>query len=254
MQILPVIDLLDGQVVRGVAGRREAYRPIVSQLFPSESSRPVAEPLAVARAFRHHFGLSELYVADLDAIAGRDPALGLHKQLLRDGFELWLDAGLGDAGRNLDLAQSVGVGTLIAGLESLTGPEELRGLMERFGSSLVFSLDLLAGKPMARADAWFAADAWSIARQAIDLGVERILVLDLAGVGVGEGSKTADLCARLRTDYPRLHIATGGGVRGPDDLRQLQEMGVDEVLVASALHDGRLTRLDIEIIFVGRAS
>ena len=35
MQVLPVIDLLQGVVVRGVAGRRETYRPIESQICAS---------------------------------------------------------------------------------------------------------------------------------------------------------------------------------------------------------------------------
>ena len=36
-----------------------------------ESTRHRRRPIAVAEAFRAHFGLSELYLADLDAIAGR---------------------------------------------------------------------------------------------------------------------------------------------------------------------------------------
>src|SRR5437868_13104425 len=75
MPILPVIDLMGGQVVRGVAGRREAYRPMVSTLTDS------SDPLAVACAFRKRFGFEELYLADLDAIAGGEPASALYKQL-----------------------------------------------------------------------------------------------------------------------------------------------------------------------------
>src|SRR5205085_9347687 len=60
--LLPVIDLMQGEVVHGIAGRREEYRPIVSILAES------TKPLAVARAFREEFGFNELYLADLDAI------------------------------------------------------------------------------------------------------------------------------------------------------------------------------------------
>ena len=94
--ILPVLDLMHGQIVRGIAGRRDAYRPIVSRLTDS------AEPLAVARAFRSHFGFTEFYLADLDAIQHGQPALAIHDQLQQDGFRLWIDAGLctdGDADR-----------------------------------------------------------------------------------------------------------------------------------------------------------
>ena len=74
------------------------------------------------------------------------------------------------------------------------------------------------------------------------LGVRRMIVLDLARVGIGEGTGTEKLCARLTAAHPSLEVIAGGGVRGPEDLRRLTGCGVRTALVASALHDGRLTR------------
>src|SRR5437868_5115866 len=88
MPILPVMDLLRGQVVRAVAGRRAEYRPIVSRLAAS------ADPVAIAHAFRARLGVEELYIADLDAIGGAAPALPLFRSLAAAGFQLWVDAGL----------------------------------------------------------------------------------------------------------------------------------------------------------------
>ena len=68
MQIIPVLDLLGGVVVRGLAGQRDSYQPINSQLVNS------AEPLAVAQAFQHKLGLQRFYVADLDAIEHDQPS------------------------------------------------------------------------------------------------------------------------------------------------------------------------------------
>ena len=59
--------------------------------------------------------------------------------------------------------------------------------------------------------------------------------------GVSGGIGTEELCARLKRTYPEVQITAGGGVRGIDDVRRLVEIGVDRVLVASALHDGRIT-------------
>jgi phosphoribosylformimino-5-aminoimidazole carboxamide ribotide isomerase len=42
-------------------------------------------------------------------------------------------------------------------------------------------------------------------------------------------------------------VLAGGGVRDLDDLRQLAEFGCDGALVASALHDGRLTAADVAV-------
>jgi phosphoribosylformimino-5-aminoimidazole carboxamide ribotide isomerase len=241
MRILPVMDLMNGQVVRGIAGRRNEYQPIVSGIVGS------TEPRAVARAFREHFGLSELYVADLDAIAGRPLDQAALIDLLDDGFQLWVDAGVGPGGKRLTSLAVLGVAAIIAGLESLSGPEELVTMVERLPrGNLVFSLDLRDGKPIAR-ESW-GTDPWLIARQAVRIGVRRVLVLDLSGVGVGQGVATARLCARLRETFPHVQIATGGGVRGLEDLQSLRQTGVDAALVASALHDGRLTRADIEAV------
>ena len=241
MRILPVLDLMHGQVVRGVAGRRQEYRPIVSKLANS------ARPLDLARAFRDRFGLSELYLADLDAIAGNPPALPLFGELLDQGFVLWVDAGVDRWLRPLNLLADIGVQSIILGLESLPGPGHLQQAIEKYGSArIVFSLDLLAGRPLGN-DTWNLPDAWVIAQQSVrQAGVRRIIVLDLAAVGVGQGTPTTELCCRLRTAFPDLEISTGGGVRDLSDLRGLQQAGVDNVLVASALHDGQWTKNDIK--------
>ena len=80
---------------------------------------------------------------------------------------------------------------------------------------------------------------------ALTCGVKRMIVLDLADVGVHQGPRTEVLCRRLRHQHPDLELTAGGGVRGPDDLNRLKECGVNLVLVASALHDGRLTGADL---------
>ena len=70
--------------------------------------------------------------------------------------------------------------------------------------------------------------------------------LDLARVGVAEGIATGALCRTLLQRFPNLRLITGGGVRSVDDLRAAEALGVEAVLVASALHDGRLGPEDVE--------
>jgi phosphoribosylformimino-5-aminoimidazole carboxamide ribotide isomerase len=230
MRVVPVLDFMGGVVVRGIGGRRSEYRPIVSRLTSS------SEPIAVAETFREQFGLTELYLADLDAIAGKPPALALFRALHSRGFSLWVDAGLRFASESLPLAED-GVERIVAGLETLAGPDELTNL----GDRAVFSLDLKSGRPLG-----WGGDAWDIATMAIQRGVRRLLVLDLAQVGEGRGTGTETLCQRLVQSYAEVEISAGGGVRGIGDLTCLRACGVAAVLVASALHDGRLTRADIE--------
>jgi phosphoribosylformimino-5-aminoimidazole carboxamide ribotide isomerase len=239
MRVVPVIDLMDGHVVHGIAGRRHEYRPIVSRLAGS------CRPLDVARAFRDHLGLAEQYLADLDAIAGASPAISTYDEIRSQGIRLWVDAGVRDAMEASSLAKA-GVDRVVLGLETIRGPAVLEEACATLGAGrIIFSLDLREGRPLCEPSSWRKADPWSIAEQAIAIGVRRLLVLDLARVGVGGGTGTEELCARLAAVHPEGELASGGGVNGIADLERLRTCGVKTVLVASALHDGRLRREDL---------
>jgi phosphoribosylformimino-5-aminoimidazole carboxamide ribotide isomerase len=239
LRVVGVLDLRGGEVVRGIGGRRDEYRPAVSRLTSS------CRPLDVARAFREHLGLSELYLADLDALAGAEPAWTTFAELRADGFLLWVDAGVRDAAGARRLA-ACGVETVVAGLETVAGPAALAEMAGELGPRLVFSLDLKDGTPLATAG-WEGGDAWSMAVQAVRLGVRRLLVLDLARVGSGAGPGHRELCRRLAAAHPEVEVGAGGGVRGRADLDLLGACGVRAVLVASALHDGALRREDLAL-------
>ena len=53
MLAIPVLDVLNGVIVRGVGGRRNEYRPVESVLTQS------ARPLDVAQAFRDRLSLTD---------------------------------------------------------------------------------------------------------------------------------------------------------------------------------------------------
>ena len=245
MRIVPVLDLMQGVVVRGVAGRRDEYRPIESRLCRD------AQPLTVMRALRDVFGLESFYVADLDAILGGEPSWDLYRRLLDDHVELWIDAGVATFERASALAEFTHAGQrlsrVIVGLESLATPADLSTFARVLGSDqAVFSLDLKQGRPMTSVAAWNSLEPIEIAQQAIDAGFRRLIILDLAGVGMAGGVPTLDLCHALRRLDDQLEIITGGGVRGVDDIRAAIDAGCDALLVASALHDGRLTPVELQ--------
>ena len=144
MQVIPVIDLMHGQVVRGVGGRREQYRPIESVLAAD------ARPTTVARALADG-GFCETYVADLDAILGRQPAWEIYEQLIAAGLEPWVDAGVSSPQRARQLADfrtiGRGLAAVVAGLESAGDPGMLAEIFAIVGPArLIFSLDLKQGR------------------------------------------------------------------------------------------------------------
>jgi phosphoribosylformimino-5-aminoimidazole carboxamide ribotide isomerase len=222
---IPVLDVLNGHVVRGVGGRRSEYRPIVSRLTSS------TDPVEVARALIEAFHPSELYLADLDAIAGAPPAVATYLAVRELGVRLWVDAGVRDG----DGAKAIATAgcDVVAGLETVPGPEALRQIVDAVGPEwVVFSFDLRDGVPL--------RDWPNPVAATVELGITRLIVLDLARVGGGAGTGTDELCRELASNYPQVDVIAGGGVAGPEDLNRVRACGVRGVLVASALHDGRI--------------
>lgn len=242
VNVLPVIDLMGGAVVRGVAGQRDEYRAVESVLAAD------ARPETVATAFVEQFGFRDAYVADLDAIAGRPPALATYEALEAIGLRLTIDCGIGSVD---DLI--IGLGnpsrTVVVGLESLRSAATLSQLSSALGTGRgVFSLDMKQGRPLTGIDEWASLSPLSIADLAIEAGFSCLIALDLASVGVGGGPSVTDLCRQLRERYPKIELISGGGVRQAGDVRALCDAGCDRVLVASALHDGSLTVNQLQAI------
>jgi phosphoribosylformimino-5-aminoimidazole carboxamide ribotide isomerase len=248
MRVIPVIDLMNGQVVRGVAGRRSEYRPIESQIAVD------ARPATIARAFVEHFGFDAVYVADIDAIQGGPPNLEAWEAIKDAGLTLWLDAGVRNAQgyselNDLLLARDVDAAIVVA-TECLEDPYDDRWWDDATGPQrpAIFSLDLKGGVPIHQISAWRQMSPLDIGRSVYELCFRDIIVLDLADVGVNGGTRTLDLCRQLFDELNEARIIAGGGVRGIADLRAMAATGCYAALVASALHDGPLTREDIRQI------
>ena len=125
MKLIPVIDLMQGQVVRAVRGNRQAYQPIVSRLCAS------SDPVTVAKVLCEHCATRQLYVADLDALLGRPAQVAILQSLLQSmpELELWLDAGFASAGAAEALRAGLGAAgqqvVAVFGSESLASRAEL---------------------------------------------------------------------------------------------------------------------------------
>lgn len=235
MRIIPVLDVKGGRAVLARGGDRAHYAPVRSLLHEG------SDPVEIALAYRDVLGLRVVYLADLDAIGGAAPALPLFGAIAALGMGLWVDAGArtaDEAGPPL----ASGAEVVVAGLETLGGPEVLEEIVRRFGPERVaFSLDLRAGRPMVPTPAtWGTDEPRDLAGLAIAAGVRRLILLDLARVGTGAGVGTEPLLEAIHADHPGVEVVVGGGVAGPGDLRRLEDAGASAALVGSALHDGRI--------------
>lgn len=239
MRLIPVMDLRDGLVVHAVKGDREHYRPVTSVLTDT------AEPLEVARAFREKLGLSELYIADLNAIQGHGHHRALISRLAQQSeMSLIVDAGASDVASALQVLEA-GASQVIIGAETLTTWETVPAICAAIDPRhLIFSLDMRSGQILSRCPQLITSSPVEVLGLLYRANWREVILLDLSRVGTGTGVDRA-LIAEARQMLPQLALIAGGGVRDANELDDLRTAGVAGVLVATALHQGIITRQHI---------
>lgn len=226
LPVIPVLDLMGGQVVHAVRGERASYQPVRSALAPG------SEPRVIGQALLHLCGGGALYVADLDGIVHQRPQLGPLQALLGALPEvtLWLDAGLASPAAWALLAQALGPQARrvrpVFGTESLQSADGLAAV-----SGAVLSLDQRKGQPMDPCGLWQQPEAWP----------DTLVLMTLDRVGADQGPDLP-LLREQRARRPQAQWVGAGGIRHPQDLAAAAAAGAAAWLVASALHDGRLGR------------
>jgi uncharacterized protein related to proFAR isomerase len=231
VQVIPVLDLLSGQVVRAVRGDRSAYRPIVSTLADGSDARVIATALLERCAMPGSEAV--LYIADLDAIQGRPGHTATLARLLDalPGLTLWLDAGFADVPTARAALAALGANAVrvrpVFGSESLRSAAALAAVCEEPGA--ILSLDSKKAQAIDPSGSWERPELWP----------DRVIVMTLDRVGAGSGPDL-EMFARLRAKAPGRRWVGAGGVRNALDLAQAQRAGAHAWLVASALHDGSL--------------
>ncbi len=230
MQIIPVIDLKDGQVVLARQGKRHLYRPLATPLCPA------SDIIAVADAYFSVFPFNTVYIADLDAIENTGDNHGLIKKLLAryPHIHLWIDSGLAPfiEGRSDPHYQRV---TNVLGSETYLSSKQLASFMQQ--SRCILSLDYH--------DHGFAGNDELLADPS--LLPARLIMMSLPHVGRNTGPDLQRL-DEIGARAPGKEVYVAGGIGGVDDLIRLKNKGVNGVLLASALHNKSIHSASLEKI------
>ncbi len=226
MKIIPVMDLMDGQVVHARRGERDNYQPIRSTLCPS------AAPEAILQAFIESFNCRTVYIADLDAIRFQRPQFDLIERLKRrfDPLEFWLDVGVRDHKGFLAIQDSA-LAVPVIGSESVNEIHWLESLQK---DSWILSLDFKANEFLGEPTLLTYTSMWP----------QRVLAMNLAQVGSEDGPDFP-LLGNLKQRKSNATLYAAGGVRDNSDLAKLKQIGVYGALVATALHNGSILESDL---------
>jgi phosphoribosylformimino-5-aminoimidazole carboxamide ribotide isomerase len=221
LEIIPVIDLLGGQVVHAKRGERHRYKPIVSKLCSS------SEPLFTVEALLELYPFHQLYIADIDAITNS----GDHAQVVAEigkhfpQLNLWLDCGM------KYLAN--GNTHWILGTESVADINAYKNIDEKEG--MILSLDFTPSGYKGPQDLIADSDLWP----------QKVIAMSLQHVGSSVGPAIEVLHTLLKIKNSSTQLYAAGGIRNSEDAVVLSKMGIAGALVATALHNGNLGSQEI---------
>lgn len=228
MEVVPVVDLKGGAVVRARHGDRAAYRPIETPLSPTSDPLDVVAGLLSVHAFR------TLYIADLDAIEGHGSAGTILDRISKTfpHLSLWVDNGCATGGVAENFLMRNPGATLVLGSESQRDEKLVAELRDE--PRTILSLDFRGESFLGPSALLNEAALWPA----------RIIVMTLARVGSSAGPDfERHASIRKRANGRAIYLA--GGLRDRDDLAAVRASGAAGILVASALHDGRISSADL---------
>ncbi len=232
MELICAIDLLAGGAVRLVQGDYDR------RILADATAADLARRFVLA-------GCRRLHVVDLEgARAGAPRELALAGEVMRaaravePSVVVELGGGLrtqADVAAALDVVDEALLGTA-----AIEDPGFLRAVAARYPGRIGVSVDLRDGRPAL--DGWSRtaeADVESLIGILLDAGAARVTITETSrdGTLAGPGLETL---RRLRDAFPGATLVAAGGIGSLDDLRALEEVGVDGAVVGLALLTGAI--------------
>ena len=227
VHIIPCVDIQRGRAVRLYKGDPK----LETVYFDS--------PFKAALHWANK-GAKLVHLVDLDAATGA----GENRQVILEiAKTLGLPVEVGGGIRNLETARELlagGVQRIILGTAAVTNPELVKAAVLEFGSDkVVVSLDakdgLVAVKGWAEQSKLTAVE---LAVRVWEAGVRTLIYTDIARDGTLEGLNPEPL-KPVRAAWAGELIA-GGGVRDQADIRLLETLRIEGVIVGRAIYEGTL--------------
>jgi phosphoribosylformimino-5-aminoimidazole carboxamide ribotide isomerase len=230
MQIIPVIDLLNGAVVHAKKGDRKNYQAIQSLI--SESSKP----LDIVTGLLEYYPFQQLYIADLNAIQ----KLGNHNldviksiALHYPNLKIWVDAGISNTSE-LSLWTNCNF-NVILGSENFSDLDNFLEIKKHLNSDFVLSLDFMPDGYRGPLKLIESTHYWP----------KNVILMSLAQVGANLGVNL-ELLEKFKQHNKEFNLYAAGGVRNMSDLAILRQLGIYGVLIASALHSKQISADEVE--------
>jgi 1-(5-phosphoribosyl)-5-[(5-phosphoribosylamino)methylideneamino] imidazole-4-carboxamide isomerase/N-(5'phosphoribosyl)anthranilate isomerase len=228
LQLLPAVDVADGQAVRLVQGE-------------AGSETGYGDPLEAALDWQRG-GAEWVHLVDLDAAFGRGSNAALLADVVkRLDIKVELSGGIRDD-ESLRAALATGATRVNIGTAALEDPVWCDRVVGEYGDRVAIGLDVRGRTLAARGWTREGGDLYEVLERLNSAGCARYVVTDILKDGTMRGPNLdllRDVCSH--TDAP---VIASGGVSTLDDLRALSTLepaGVEGVITGKAIYAGAFT-------------
>ncbi len=238
LELLPAVDVVNGEAVRLVQGE-------------AGSETSYGDPLTAALEWQAG-GAEWLHLVDLDAAFGRGSnAEQLAHVVSQLDLKVELTGGIRDD-ESLERALSTGCVRVNLGTAAIENPEWTARVIEQYGDKIAVGLDVRGTTLAARGWVKEGGNLWEVLDRLNEAGCARYVVTDVTKDGTLQGPNLdllKDVCSR--TDAP---VVASGGISSLADIEALNSLvpfGLEGAIIGKALYHGAFT-LSQALDIVGR--
>ncbi len=228
IELIPAIDIIDGQCVRLTQG--------------DYSQKTVyGSPLDMSKQFEH-IGFKRLHVVDLDGAKSRHIVNNAVLHEITTQTKLTVDFGGGiKTDEDLQVAFDNGAQMVTVGSIAVTHPDLFLRWVSQYGADrFILGADVRNGK--ISINGWkddSEEDLLPFLEKYIRAGVRNVLCTEISKDGTLSGP-AIELYTRVMQAYPELHLIASGGVSSIEDIKSLDAAGIPAVVFGKAIYEGKI--------------
>ena len=235
IRIIPAIDIIDGKCVRLSEGdftRKKIYDQ---------------DPVNVAKRFETA-GVSHLHLVDLDGARQKKIVNRSVLEAIASNTKLNIDFGGGiQSHEDLKIAFDSGAHQITAGSIAVNEESMVLQWLEEYGSNkIILGADSKEGK--IAVSGWREVTDIDLNRflsKYVDRGIRNAICTDVTRDGLLQGSNL-NMYRSIKQKLPQLFLIASGGVTQIEEIKDLDQIGVNGVIIGKALYEGKIKLHDLE--------
>lgn len=233
IELIPAIDIIDGQCVRLTKG-------------DYDQKSVYGAPLDMALEFER-IGFKRLHMVDLDGAKSKHIVNDAVLKVVTTKTQLSIDFGGGiKSDEDIEKAFAAGASMVTIGSIAVTQPDLFMGWLKKYGTErIILGADVRHGK--ISINGWkedSTEDLLPFLQKYVEAGVRNVLCTEISKDGTLAGP-AIDLYKKVIETYPQLHLIASGGVSSIDDIKALEAAGIPAVVFGKAIYEGKIDLEDL---------